>query len=47
MVSWWWSICTPRYGSRNDVARDPHVTPVHIVRVRRRLRREQDFEYYL
>jgi len=33
-------------GGRNYVELDPHVMPAHIFRIRRRVRREQDFEYY-
>ena len=35
------------HGRRNYVELNPHVAPAHIFRVRRRVRREQDFEYYL
>ena len=35
------------HGSRNYVELNPHVVPAHIFRVRRRIRAEQDFEYYL
>lgn len=34
-------------GSRNYVELSPQVMPAHIFRVRRRVRQEQDFEYYL
>lgn len=34
-------------GARNYVELNPQVLPAHILRVRRRIRREQDFEYYL
>jgi starch synthase (maltosyl-transferring) len=34
-------------GSRNYVELNPQVMPAHIFRVRRRVRQEQDFEYYL
>ncbi|MEI8234331.1 MAG: alpha-1,4-glucan--maltose-1-phosphate maltosyltransferase [Verrucomicrobiota bacterium] len=34
------------HGSRNFVALDPHSKPVHILRVRRWMSREQDFDYY-
>lgn len=34
-------------GERNFVELDPAVMPVHIFRLHRRLRREQDFDYYL
>ncbi|MDD5350337.1 MAG: alpha-1,4-glucan--maltose-1-phosphate maltosyltransferase [Chthoniobacteraceae bacterium] len=34
------------HGGRNFVALDPHAKPVHILRVRRWMSREQDFDYY-
>jgi starch synthase (maltosyl-transferring) len=34
------------HGARNYVELDPHVMPAHIFVVRRRVRSEQDFEYY-
>jgi starch synthase (maltosyl-transferring) len=34
-------------GARNYVELDPHGLPAHVFAVRRRVRREQDFEYYL
>ncbi|PTN12390.1 alpha-1,4-glucan--maltose-1-phosphate maltosyltransferase [Nitrosomonas aestuarii] len=34
-------------GPRNYVELQPHVVPVHIFRLRRRVRSEQDFDYYL
>ena len=34
-------------GDRAYVELNPHVAPAHILRVRRRLRTERDFEYYL
>jgi starch synthase (maltosyl-transferring) len=34
-------------GPWNYVELDPHVVPAHIFRIRRRVRTEQDFEYYL
>jgi len=34
-------------GPRNYVELDPAVTPAHIFRVRRRVHRENDFDYYL
>jgi len=34
------------HGSRNFVSLDPHSKPVHILRVRRWMSREQDFDYY-
>jgi starch synthase (maltosyl-transferring) len=35
------------HGPRNYVELNPHVMPAHIFRVRRRIRSEHDFEYYL
>jgi starch synthase (maltosyl-transferring) len=35
------------HGPRNYVELNPHVVPAHIFRVRRRIRSEHDFEYYL
>jgi starch synthase (maltosyl-transferring) len=35
------------HGSRNYVQLNPHEMPAHIFRVRRRIRSEQDFEYFL
>jgi starch synthase (maltosyl-transferring) len=35
------------HGSRNYVALDPASTPAHIFRVRRRIRTERDFDYFL
>jgi starch synthase (maltosyl-transferring) len=35
------------YGSRNYVEINPRAVPAHIFRVRRRLRTERDFEYFL
>jgi starch synthase (maltosyl-transferring) len=35
------------HGARNYVSLDPHTLPAHIFRVRRRLRTERDFDYYL
>ncbi|HXG59348.1 MAG TPA: alpha-1,4-glucan--maltose-1-phosphate maltosyltransferase [Thermoanaerobaculia bacterium] len=32
---------------RNHVQLDPHVVPAHIFRIRRKVRTERDFEYYL
>ena len=40
----------PRYlwhGARSFVALDPAVLPAHVFRVRRRLRTERDFDYFL
>jgi starch synthase (maltosyl-transferring) len=34
-------------GSENYVELDPRTVPAHIFRLRRRLRREQDFDYFL
>ncbi len=34
-------------GAQNYVKLNPHVMPVHIFRIRRRVRSEKDFEYYL
>ena len=34
-------------GSRNFVQMNPHVVPAHIFRIRRRVRTEKDFEYFL
>ncbi|HWO40540.1 MAG TPA: alpha-1,4-glucan--maltose-1-phosphate maltosyltransferase [Candidatus Eisenbacteria bacterium] len=34
-------------GSRNFIQLDPHLVPAHIFRVRRRLRSEQDFDYFM
>ncbi|MEW6248745.1 MAG: alpha-1,4-glucan--maltose-1-phosphate maltosyltransferase [Nitrospirota bacterium] len=34
-------------GPRNYVELDPHTVPAHIFRVRRRIRTERDFDYYL
>ena len=35
------------HGQRNFVQLDPHASPAHILRIRRRVRTEQDFEYFL
>jgi len=35
------------YGSRNYVELDPHASPAHLFRLRRRVRREHDFDYFL
>ncbi len=35
------------YGSRNYVELDPRSLPAHIFRVRRRVRTERDFDYYM
>ncbi|HEX9161011.1 MAG TPA: alpha-1,4-glucan--maltose-1-phosphate maltosyltransferase [Thermoanaerobaculia bacterium] len=35
------------HGARNYVQLNPHVVPAHIFRIRRRVRTERDFEYYL
>jgi starch synthase (maltosyl-transferring) len=34
-------------GGRNFVQLNPHVVPAHVFRIRKRLRTERDFEYYL
>lgn len=34
-------------GGRNYVRLDPHASPLHILRLRRRLRSERDFDYFL
>ncbi|HEX3069474.1 MAG TPA: alpha-1,4-glucan--maltose-1-phosphate maltosyltransferase [Thermoanaerobaculia bacterium] len=35
------------HGPRNYVKLDPNVVPAHIFRIRRKVRSEQDFEYFL
>ena len=35
------------HGRRNYVALDPASAPAHIFRVRRRIRTERDFDYFL
>jgi starch synthase (maltosyl-transferring) len=35
------------HGSRNYVALDPHSLPAHILCVRRRIRTERDFDYFM
>ncbi len=35
------------HGPRNFVELSPHIVPAHIFRLRRRVRTEQDFEYYM
>jgi starch synthase (maltosyl-transferring) len=35
------------HGARSYVQINPHVIPAHIFRIRRRVRSERDFEYYL
>ena len=35
------------HGRRNYVSLDPTRVPAHIFRVRRRVRTERDFDYYL
>ena len=35
------------HGARSYVQLNPHVIPAHIFRIRRRVRSERDFEYYL
>ena len=34
-------------GHRNFVQLNPHVVPAHVFRIRRRIRTERDFEYFL
>jgi starch synthase (maltosyl-transferring) len=34
-------------GSRNYVELNPNISPAHILRVRRRIRTERDFDYYM
>ena len=34
-------------GGRNFLQLDPHRSPAHVFRLRRRMRREQDFDYFL
>ncbi len=34
-------------GSRNYVEIDPQIAPAHVFRIRRQVRSEQDFEYYM
>jgi starch synthase (maltosyl-transferring) len=36
----------PWQGPHNFIALDPQVAPAHVFAIRRRVRREQDFEYY-
>ncbi|AQT68453.1 Alpha-1,4-glucan:maltose-1-phosphate maltosyltransferase 1 [Anaerohalosphaera lusitana] len=35
------------HGERNYIELDPHVMPAHILRVRKRLKRETDFDYFM
>jgi starch synthase (maltosyl-transferring) len=35
------------HGESNYVQLNPQVTPAHILRLRRRVRREQDFDYFM
>lgn len=35
------------HGSRNYVQLDPHKSPAHLLRLRRRVRSERDFEYFM
>ena len=35
------------HGPRNYVELNPHIVPAHIFRVRRRIRTEREFEYYM
>jgi starch synthase (maltosyl-transferring) len=34
-------------GTRNFVQLDPHQVPAHILRLRRRVRSERDFDYFI
>jgi starch synthase (maltosyl-transferring) len=34
-------------GGRNYVELDPHAVPAHVFRIRRRVRREEDFDYFV
>lgn len=34
-------------GHRNYVELNPHISPAHILRIRRRIRTERDFDYYM
>jgi starch synthase (maltosyl-transferring) len=34
-------------GAKNYVQLNPHVVPAHIFRIRRKVRSERDFEYFL
>ena len=40
-LRWHWT------GARNYVELDPHVMPAHVFRIRRKIRTEHDFEYFL
>ena len=47
-----WTTCSPApailwRGARNFVSLDPQHSPAHIFRVRRRVRTERDFDYFL
>jgi len=35
------------HGARNYVQLDPKTGPAHVLRLRRRIRREQDFDYFM
>ena len=35
------------HGDTNFVKLDPQVNPAHILRVRRKIRTEQDFDYFM
>ena len=35
------------HGARNYVQLNPHIVPAHIFRIRRKVRTERDFEYFL
>jgi starch synthase (maltosyl-transferring) len=34
-------------GSRNYVELDPHYLPAHVFRLRRQMRSERDFDYFM
>ena len=36
-----------KHGARNYVELDPHRVPAHVFRLRRRVHREQDFDYFM
>jgi starch synthase (maltosyl-transferring) len=35
------------HGERNFIELNPHLVPAHVFQIKRRVRSEQDFEYYL
>ena len=35
------------HGARNFVELDPHASPAHVFQIRKRIRTERDFEYFL